>query len=47
MRALTRLLCALGLHRPPPGVDRRWSLRFACVRCLSVVDGGMALPRRR
>lgn len=47
-KVLVVLLCrALGLHRPPRGVDFRWSISFHCTRCHDVVPGGLATPVRR
>ncbi len=44
------LLCRLlGVHRPPDGVDAKWSLLFCCATCGARVVGelGRAMERRR
>ncbi len=42
---MTRLLCFLLGHRPPHGLDRKWSMYFCCARCRRVVKGGLWVAR--
>lgn len=41
-----RLLCWLGVHRPPPGINAKWSICWYCVRCYQVVPGDLSRGRR-
>jgi hypothetical protein len=47
VKLLHRILCAIGFHTEPPGVDPRWSIRWACQSCGEVLDGELAKGKRR
>lgn len=42
MTWLGQLLCWVGWHSPPPGVDPKWSIYFYCDRCGDVRPGDVA-----
>jgi hypothetical protein len=44
---IRRLLCYLGFHRPPPGINPQWSIYWACEGCHRVLKGELADGRHR
>ena len=42
-----RVRCALGLHRPPPGVVPRMSIMWICASCGAPVPGHLAQRRSK
>lgn len=47
MRLLRLWICRIIGHRSYAGTNSRRALVFHCSRCHRLVDGGMALARRR
>lgn len=42
-----RFLCWVFGHRPEPGLQLRFSIRFHCTRCHRLVPGDLGRPRTK